>query len=269
MHLDEMESAAQVRTGRDVRLAIREGRMRGSTSGFAPGYVQTNLAIIPSLWAYDFLKFCQRNPRPCPLLGIGEVGDPALPELGKDIDIRRDLPGYRIWREGRHSEDVEDLASLWQEDWVSFAIGCSFSFEELLISRGIGVRNIEQGVNVSMFVTKMQTVPSGPFGGPVVVSMRPMQPADAIRAVQLTGRMPLAHGAPLHIGDPARLGIRDLSKPDFGDPVEFRDGEIPVFWACGVTPQAAIRRAELPLCVTHVPGQMLVTDLLSNNLELH
>lgn len=257
-----------LRTGREARQAIRSRLHRGATSGLAPGYVQANLAIVPAAWAYDFLKFCQRNPKPCPLLGVGETGAVDLPELGVGIDIRRDLPGYRVWRDGRHCGDVADLATLWQDDWVSFAIGCSFSFEQALATHGIGVRNIEQGVNVSMFVTRLQTTPAGPFGGPVVVSMRPMSPADAIRAVRLTARYPLAHGAPLHVGDPAALGIDDLSRPDFGDPVELRDGEVPVFWACGVTPQAAMQRAALPTCVTHIPGQMLVTDLLINDLEL-
>ena len=256
-----------IRTGRDARLAIRGGHYRGDTSSMAPGYVQANLAIIPSAWAYDFLKFCQRNPKPCPLLGVGETGQVAIPGLAEDLDIRRDVSGYRVWRDGRLAGDVPDLMELWQKDWVTFAIGCSFSFEQALQANGITVRNVEQDVNVSMFITNIQTERSGPFGGPLVVTMRPMKAKDAIRAVQITARYPKVHGAPIHFGDPAQIGIRDLSRPDYGDAVQLHEGEVPVFWACGVTPQTAIQQAGLPICVTHVPGHMLVTDLLNSELE--
>lgn len=256
-----------IRTGREARLAIRRGELRGDTSSLAPGYVQANLAIIPKAWAFDFLKFCQRNPKPCPLLGVSEAGHADIPGLGEDLDIRRDVPGYRVWREGVCAGDVEDLADVWREDFVSFAIGCSFSFEQALLAHGLSVRNVEQDVNVSMFVTNLRTEPSGPFGGPLVVTMRPMHAHQAIRAVQITARYPRVHGAPIHLGDPALIGIRDLARPDFGAPVEVREGEIPVFWACGVTPQMAIQQAKLPICITHVPGHMLVTDLLNNELE--
>jgi uncharacterized protein YcsI (UPF0317 family) len=256
-----------IRTGRDARMAIRGGHYGGDTSSMAPGYVQANLAIIPSAWAYDFLKFCQRNPKPCPLLGVGETGQITIPGLADDLDIRRDVSGYRVWRDGRFSGDVANLMDLWQQDWVTFAIGCSFSFEQALQANGITVRNVEQDVNVSMFVTNIQTERSGPFGGPLVVTMRPMKAKDAIRAVQITARYPKVHGAPIHFGDPAQIGIRELSRPDYGDAVQLREGEIPVFWACGVTPQTAIQQAGLPICVTHVPGHMLVTDLLNSELE--
>jgi uncharacterized protein YcsI (UPF0317 family) len=256
-----------IKTGQDARRSIRAGRLRGDTSSIAPGYVQANLAIIPKAWAQDFLVYCQRNPKPCPLLGVSEAGSVTLPGLAEDLDIRRDLPGYRVWREGQPSGDVADLMELWQPDWVTFAIGCSFSFEQALMAHGVSVRNVEQDVNVSMFVTNVQTEAAGPFSGPLVVTMRPMSPQDAIRAVQITSRYPRVHGAPIHLGDPAALGIRDLSKPDFGEPVEVRAGEIPVFWACGVTPQMAIQQARLPICITHVPGHMLVTDLLNSELE--
>lgn len=256
-----------IRTGRDARMAIRGGHYRGDTSSMAPGYVQANLAIIPQAWAYDFLKFCQRNPKPCPLLGVGETGQTAIPLLADELDIRRDVPGYRIWREGRFDRDVPDLVDLWRDDFVTFAIGCSFSFEQALLAHGVSVRNVEQDVNVSMFVTNIATESSGPFGGPVVVTMRPMKAPEAIRAVQITSRYPKVHGAPIHFGDPAQIGIRDLAKPDFGEPVEVREGEVPVFWACGVTPQMAIQQARLPVCVTHIPGHMLVTDLLNSELE--
>lgn len=256
-----------IRTGRDARMAIRGGHLRGDTSSMAPGYVQANLAIIPKAWAYDFLKFCQRNPKPCPLLGVSEAGEVGMPQLAADLDIRTDLSGYRVWREGLVSEDVESLRDLWRDDFVTFAIGCSFSFEQALLAHGVSVRNVEQDVNVSMFITNIPTETSGPFGGPLVVTMRPMRADQAIRAVQITARYPRVHGAPIHFGDPALIGISDLDNPDFGEPVEMREGEVPVFWACGVTPQMAIQQAKLPICITHIPGHMLVTDLLNNELE--
>ncbi|HZY17968.1 MAG TPA: putative hydro-lyase [Ramlibacter sp.] len=254
-------------TGAEARRAIRAGRLRGDTSSVATGHVQANLAIVPQRWAPDFLTYCMRNPKPCPLLGVSEPGQVTLAAVAADLDLRRDVPGYRVWRDGELEREVDDLLALWQPDWVTFAIGCSFSFEQALIAHGIGVRNIEQQVNVSMYVTNIPTEAAGPFGGPLVVTMRPMLPADAIRAVQITSRFPKVHGAPVHIGDPGRIGIRDLARPDFGDAVEIREGELPVFWACGVTPQMAIRQARLPLCVTHIPGHMLVTDLLNSELE--
>ena len=256
-----------IRTGRDARMAIRGGHVRGDTSSMAPGYVQANLAIIPKAWAYDFLKFCQRNPKPCPLLGVSEAGEVGMPQLAGELDIRTDLSGYRVWREGLFSEDVESLRNLWRDDFVTFAIGCSFSFEQALLAHGVSVRNVEQDVNVSMFITNIRTEPSGPFSGPVVVTMRPMQAREAIRAVQITARYPKVHGAPIHFGDPSAIGIRDLSRPDFGEAVDVREGEVPVFWACGVTPQMAIQQAKLPICITHIPGHMLVTDLLNSELE--
>lgn len=256
-----------IRTGRDARMAIRGGHLRGDTSSMAPGYVQANLAIIPKAWAYDFLKFCQRNPKPCPLLGVSEAGEVGMPQLAADLDIRTDLSGYRVWREGLVSEDVESLRDLWRDDFVTFAIGCSFSFEQALLAHGVSVRNVEQDVNVSMFITNIPTETSGPFGGPLVVTMRPMRADQAIRAVQITARYPRVHGAPIHFGDPSLIGISDLANPDFGEPVEMREGEVPVFWACGVTPQMAIQQAKLPICITHIPGHMLVTDLLNNELE--
>ncbi|HET6828537.1 MAG TPA: putative hydro-lyase [Ramlibacter sp.] len=256
-----------IRTGRDARMAIRGGHLRGDTSSMAPGYVQANLAIIPKAWAYDFLKFCQRNPKPCPLLGVSEAGEVGMPRLASELDIRTDVAGYRVWREGRFTEDVDSLRELWRDDFVTFAIGCSFSFEQALLAHGVSVRNVEQDVNVSMFITNIPTETSGPFGGPLVVTMRPMRAEEAIRAVQITARYPRVHGAPIHFGEPAQIGIGDLANPDFGEPVEVRDGEVPVFWACGVTPQMAIQQAKLPICITHIPGHMLVTDLLNSELE--
>ena len=249
-----------------ARLAVRSGAHRGPTAGLAPGYLQGNLAILPQQLAADFKRFCELNPKPCPLLGMSAPGDPRIPELGEDLDLRTDIPGYRVFKDGVFQQDVPQLMDLWKDDFVSFVLGCSFSFEEALMEAGIGMRHIEQGRNVPMYRTGVATTPAGPFHGPLVVSMRPMSAADAIRAVQITSRFPGVHGAPVHLGDPAAIGIADLARPDYGDAVEVRPGEIPVFWACGVTPQAAIAQARLPLCITHAPGAMLITDLHNHQL---
>ena len=232
----------------------------------APGHVQGNLAILPASHAADFLRFCQRNPKPCPIIGMSEPGNPHIPALGAELDIRTDLSGYCLWRDGENVGDLDNLNEVWREDLVSFVIGCSFSFEEALIDAGIRMRHIEQGINVAMYRTNIATAPAGPFGGPLVVSMRPMRPADAIRAIQITSRFPGVHGAPIHFGDPAAIGIDDIMRPDFGDAVEILAGEVPVFWACGVTPQSAIRAARPPISITHRPGCMLVTDLRNSQL---
>ena len=253
-------------TGVAARRMIRTGEYRGPTAGFAPGFVQGNLAILPSDLAADFHRFCQANPKPCPLLGVSDRGDPRIPSLGEDLDIRTDLPGYRVWRDGELVEEVPDIRAHWRDDLVSFVIGCSFSFEQALTEAGIELRHISSGCNVPMYRTSVATVPAGPFRGPLVVSMRPMKPADAIRAVQITSRFPSVHGAPVHIGLPEAIGIRDLAKPDYGDAVEVRAGELPVFWACGVTPQSVIAAVKPPFCITHAPGSMLVTDLLNTRL---
>lgn len=253
-------------TGREARLAIRAGRWAGHTSGTAPNFVQGNLVILPADLANDFLRFCQRNPKPCPLLAVSEPGDPRLPRLGEDLDIRSDVPLYRVWRHGELVDEVTDIGPLWRDDLVSFVIGCSFSFEQPLLDAGIPLRHIAEGRNVAMFRSNLQTVPAGPFHGPMVVSMRPMSAADAIKAVQVTARLPQVHGAPVHLGDPAQIGIADLSRPDFGDPVAVLPGELPVYWACGVTPQAVVMEAKPEFCITHAPGCMLVTDLRDSQL---
>ena len=249
-----------------ARLAIRRGEHTGPTPGLAPGYVQGNLAILPASHAADFLRFCHLNPKPCPVIGMGEPGNPRIPLLGAELDIRTDLSGYCLWRDGENVGDLDDLKSVWRDDLVSFVIGCSFSFEEALIEAGIRMRHIEQGINVAMYRTNIATLPAGPFGGPLVVSMRPMRPADAIRAIQITSRFPGVHGAPVHFGDPQAIGVADIARPDFGDAVEIKPDEVPVFWACGVTPQSAIRAARPPLSITHKPGCMLVTDLRNSQL---
>lgn len=253
-------------SGLDVRRAARSGRLAGHTGGSAPQFVQGNLVILPQASAYDFLLYCQRNPKPCPLLAVGDAGDPRLATLAADLDIRTDVPRYRVWVDGALTDEPTDIRSLWRDDLVTFVLGCSFSFEQALMAAGLPLRHVEAGDNVAMFRTSIPTAPAGAFSGPLVVTMRPFRPADAIRAVQITSRYPNVHGAPVHLGDPRQIGIADLARPDYGDPVEVRPGEVPVFWACGVTPQAALLAARPPLAITHAPGCMLVTDLLNEHL---
>ena len=253
-------------TGPELRQLIRSGSFDGPTPGLALGYVQANLVAVPRDLAFDFLLFCQRNPKPCPVLAVSEPGQVALPKLGEDIDIRSDLPQYRVWRHGELAQEVGDIAHLWRDDLVTFVLGCSFSFEAALQEAGISLRHINEGKNVAMYRTNIATESAGPFGGAMVVSMRPMPAADVIRAVQVTSRFPNVHGAPVHIGDPALIGIADIAKPDYGDAVALMPGEIPVFWACGVTPQSAILNAQPAFCITHAPGCMLITDLLNHHL---
>lgn len=253
-------------SAQDARQAIRNGEWLSHTSGLAPGYAQGNIVILPQDLAADFLRFCQRNPKPCPLLAVSEPGDPLLPTLGHDVDIRSDVPRYRVWENGKLLSEGTDITKLWRSDLVTFVLGCSFSFEHALIEAGIDLRHVREGKNVAMYRTNIQTTPAGPFHGPLVVSMRPMSPANAIRAVQVTARVPAVHGAPVHLGLPEMIGISDLGKPDFGDAVDILPGELPVFWACGVTPQAVLMEAAPVFCITHAPGYMLITDLLNNDL---
>lgn len=256
-------------TGLHVRQQARAGRWTGPTAGLAPGHVQLNLAMLPQALAADFLQFCQRNPKPCPLLGVSEPGSWRLPALGQDLDLRTDVPRYRVWANGSLLAEPTDLLAHWRDDLVSFALGCSFSFEEALLADGLDVRHISLGCNVPMYRTNVPTVAAGPFGGPLVVSMRPFTPADAQRAARITARFPSVHGAPVHMGDAAALGIADLARPDYGDAVPLRPGEIPVFWACGVTPQSVIAATRPAFCITHAPGHMLVSDLLNHQLSNH
>jgi uncharacterized protein YcsI (UPF0317 family) len=253
-------------TGQTVRHAARSGELAGATAGLAPGFVQGNLAVLPRDLAGDFLRFCHLNPKPCPVIGIGEPGAHSLPALGVDLDLRTDLPRYRVWRAGVCVDEPADVRDWWRDDLVAFVIGCSFSFEEALIEDGVPLRHVSCGSNVAMYRTSIACAPAGPFSGPMVVSMRPLSPADAIRAVQITSRFPAVHGAPVHIGKPEMIGIGDLSKPDYGDPVEVLDDELPVFWACGVTPQAVIAAAKPAFAITHYPGAMLATDLRNSRL---
>ena len=235
--------ATEFHTGVAVRCASRAGILKGPTPGLAPGFVQANLVMLPKDWAYDFLLFCQRNPKPCPLLDVTEAGDPEPKFVAPGSDLRTDLPAYRVWQNGELIDEPTDVTKHWRGDLVSFVIGCSFTFENALQSAGVPVRHIEQDVNVPMYRTNIACRSAGRFRGPMVVSMRPLTPDQAIRATQICGRFARAHGTPIHFGDPAAIGIRDVSKPDFGDAVEVKPGELPVFWACGVTPQAALMEA--------------------------
>ena len=255
-----MSTQTLAKTPRELREQIRTGRWRGVTSGVVPGYVQANLAILPRDLAFDFLLFCQRNPKPCPLLEVVEAGqtEPVLTTPGGDI--RTEVPGYRIYENGELVAEVESLVPYWRDDLVSFLLGCSFSFESAMTDAGIPLRHQEMGRNVSMYITNIATAPAGQFSGPMVVSMRPVKRGQIVRAVQVTSRFPATHGAPVHIGDPSGIGIRDISQPDFGDPVDILPGEEPVFWACGVTPQAVALNCKPSLMITHVPGKMWVTD---------
>jgi uncharacterized protein YcsI (UPF0317 family) len=260
------QPAVGPQTGREARLAIRRGDHRGPTAGLAPGFVQGNLAILPGDLAADFMRFCHLNPKPCPLLAAGAPGDWRLPSLADDLDVRTDLPRYRVFKRGEPTDEPTDIRAHWRGDLVTFVLGCSFSFEEALIEHGIELRHITCGASVPMYRTSIATEPAGLFHGPMVVSMRPMKPADAIRAIQITTRFPAVHGAPVHIGKPELIGIEDVTKPDYGDFVPIQEDEIPVFWACGVTPQAVIATVKPEFCITHYPGSMLVTD--RKNVEL-
>jgi uncharacterized protein YcsI (UPF0317 family) len=267
--MHRMTTVLPTANAREVRAAIRSGAFTTHTSGFAPDHVQGNVVILPSSLATDFLLFCQRNPKPCPLLAVSEPGDPTLPTLGQGIDIRSDVPGYRIWKNGELVQQRHDIHDLWREDLVTFILGCSFSFEQALVENGIALRHINEGRNVSMYRTNIDCTPAGLFSGPMVVSMRPLKAVDAIRAIQITSRFPDVHGAPIHIGNPALIGISDLAQPDYGDAVAVMPDELPVFWACGVTPQAVVMQARPPFCITHAPGAMLITDLLNHQLAAH
>jgi uncharacterized protein YcsI (UPF0317 family) len=245
-----------------VRAAIRAGDWTAPTAGLASGRVQANLVVLPERVAYDFLRFCVANPRPCPVLEVTEAGSPEPGQAAPGADLRTDVPRYRVFRDGELSDEVDDIRALWRDDLVAFLIGCSFTFERALLAAGLPVRHVEEGVNVPMYRTSIECRPAGAFSGPMVVSMRPLAPAQALRAVQITSRYPSVHGAPVHLGDPEAIGIATLDSPDYGDPVTIHRGEVPVFWACGVTPQAAAAAARPELMITHAPGHMFVTDLL-------
>ncbi len=251
-----------------VRSAIRRGEWQSPTAGLVPGNVQTNLAILPKKDAFDFLLFALRNPQACPIIDVTDPGSPYLDRVAPGADVRTDLPKYRIYRKGILEAEVNSIEKDWQEGLVTFLIGCSFTFENALMEAGIPIRHIEEGKNAPMYITNRQCVPGGIFQGPLVVSMRPV-PADmVVRAVQITARFPRVHGAPVHLGNPSELGIKDISETDFGDSVTVKDGEVPVFWACGVTPQAVAMSVKPDLMITHAPGHMFITNLKDQDLLL-
>ncbi len=256
-------------TPQELRQLVRAGEFTSNTSGYARGYVQGNLCILPADYAGEFLQFCTLNPKPCPLIGMSPApGDFTIPRLGLDLDLRSDVPSYRIFENGELVHEVHDVTEFWRDDLVAFVLGCSFSFEEALIDDGLEIRNVTEGVNVPMYRTDIDCETAGRFSSKMVVSMRPMIPGDAIRAIQICSRFPAVHGAPVHFGDPKKIGIRDINKPEFGDAVTIRADEVPVFWACGVTPQVAVEQARPPFCITHSPGCMLVTDLPNSHLAV-
>ncbi|SET24715.1 putative hydro-lyase [Thalassotalea agarivorans] len=252
-----------------LRAAIKQNKFNENTSGQAPGYVQCNLVILPVQYADDFEVFCDKNSQACPLIyKASEAGEYALTALGTDVDIRTDIPKYKHFIDGQFVEELSDIRAIWQQDYVSFLLGCSFSFEEALLEEGIEIRNISENKNVPMFITNRACESVGPFSGPLVVSMRPMTLENAERAVEICKQFPRVHGEPVHIGDPKALGIAHINEPDFGDAVTIKEGEVPVFWACGVTPQMAIMAAKPSSCITHSPGYMLVTDLKNSALRV-
>lgn len=249
------------------RQLVREGKFTEPTSGYCPGYAQANLIILPKEEAYDFLLFAQRNPKACPLLEVTDVGERLTKYVAKDCDIATDFPKYWIYRDGVKVEEVTDISSYWQDDFVAFVIGCSFSFESEMIDAGIEIRHNTMGCNVPMYITNIDCVPAGRFSGKMVVSMRPIPSNQLVKTVTVTAALPKVHGSPIHIGDPKEIGITDVAHPDFGDPVEIRSGETTVFWPCGVTPQSIVMHVKPKLAITHAPGHMLVTDVKNVDLK--
>lgn len=251
-----------------ARDMIRKGEWLKPTSGVSNGFIQANLAVIPKELAFDFLLFCQRNPKPCPIIDVTEPGS-GIPELAAPTgNIKTDIPKYRIYRHGEFVEEKTDVTDVWDDNMVGFLIGCSFTFEDALLTNGVPIRHIEENCNVPMYQTNIPCVKAGAFEGPMVVSMRPMSEKAAIRAVQVTSRFPSVHGAPIHIGNPRAIGIKNIHQPEFGDPVTIKDGEVPVFWACGVTPQAVAMNVKPEIMITHAPGHMFITDLKNEHFAI-
>lgn len=252
---------------KELRQLIRTKKWTTPTSGAAPGHVQANLVMLPRDEAFNFLLFCVRNPKPCPILDVLEPGQ-VEPAIAPEADLRSDLPRYQIFENGEFKDEVEAVTDVFTDDMVSFLLGCSFSFENAILAAGLPIRNLEESKNVSMYITNIACKPAGPFSAPLVVTMRPMTTEQAVRAVQITTRFHLTHGAPVHFGSPEEIGINDLCRPEFGDPVTIRSDEIPIFWACGVTSQLAVTSAALPLVITHSPGHMFVSDLRDEDLTI-
>lgn len=258
----ELSAAKGFASPTDLRAAIRAGKFTGQTAGQCPGFVQTNVVILPAEYAEEFVEFCRANERPCPLAAMTQPGDFCPREAAADGDLRTDAPRYRVFRDGAlEREEPTDIRGLWRDDFVGFLLGCSFTFESALVEAGFGVRHIEEGGNVPMFRTNRSCATAGRFAGPLVVSMRPYRREQIDDVVRITGEFPRMHGAPVHVGDPGAIGIADVTRPDFGGAVTIRENEIPVFWACGVTPQLALLAARPEIAITHSPGHMFVTDL--------
>ena len=253
---------------REVRALIREGKWTRPTSGLCLGHAQANLAILPRDLASDFLLFAQRNPKPCPLLEVLDPGNAEPQRSAPGADLRTDLPKYRVYRYGALQDEPADIRRYWRDDFVAFLIGCSFTFEAGLVQAGIPVRHMELNQNVAMFITNIACEPAGVFRGPMVVSMRPIPAHQVEAAVQVSGRYPSVHGAPIQIGSPEALGVKDIHKPDFGDPSVFYPGEVPVFWACGVTPQSVAMTVKPEIMITHCPGHMFLTDIPNESLAV-
>jgi uncharacterized protein YcsI (UPF0317 family) len=261
--------AAEGGTPSALRRRMRAGEWQTPTAGLAPGFAQANLVVLSKEAAYDFLVFCQRNPKPCPLIDVTEPGNPEPMYAAPGADLRTDLPKYRVYRRGRLEAEETEITRYWRGDLVSFLLGCSFTFETAMQRAGLAVRHIEDGRNAAMYTTTIPCRRAGALYGPMVVSMRPVLLESVSRAILVTGRYPRAHGAPVHVGDPAAIGIRDLARPDFGDAPRIEAGEVPVFWACGVTPQAVAQATKVELMITHSPGHMFITDLRDEDLAAH
>ena len=258
-------------TPAEARAKIREGAITCPTTGMCPGYAQGNLVVLPKELAWDFLLFCQRNPKACPLLEVADAGSRTFAQFGAGSDIARDIPKYRIYENGVLTRETTDVSAYFDDpsrQLVSFLIGCSFSFESDLLEAGVPVRQIEEGVNVPMYNTNIPCQSAGVFSGNIVVSMRPIPHALVPAAVAITAQMPRVHGMPVHIGCPEAIGIADLAHPDYGDAVTIREGETPVFWPCGVTPQAVVMHSRPPFVITHAPGHMFITDVPNAVLKL-
>lgn len=245
---------------RELREVIASGRWTTPTWSLALGYLQANLVILPEKDAFEFLTFCTRNSKPCPIVEVGEPGSPTVGPVAPGADLRTDIPKYRVFRDGEQEDEPTDITSYWRDDLVGFLLGCSLTFEEALLDAGVPLRHLEAGTIAPMYETDRACRPAGKFSGNMVVSMR-MIPADLVpRAVQVTSRYPLAHGAPVHVGSPDELGIRDLGEVDFGDQPVAEPGDVPVFWGCGVTPQIVARSARPEIMIAHYPGCMFITD---------
>jgi len=248
-------------TLQQLRTNIRSSQFDKNTSGLMPGLVQGNIVIMPTKAAEEFIEFCALNDKPCPVIGFSQPGDPGIPNLGKDIDIRIDVPEYLVFEQGQLTHTETDISRFWNEDSVAIVIGCSYSFEDALIDAGYPIRNIDLGVNVSMYDTNIPTISTKNFSGNTVVSMRPFKRKDVEAVTKITENFSKTHGGPIHVGDPSAIGIKDINNPDYGSPVPIKEDEVPVFWGCGVTSQRILKKAKLPLLITHVPGKMLITDL--------